>query len=57
MREKAVDPRAGIMAAARRLDRRLKREIRRSFDPECVICQNEGAHDLNDREHVMEGQE
>lgn len=27
------------------------------FDERCVICQNEGPHDLSDRQHVMEGQE
>lgn len=27
------------------------------FNEMCVICQNEGPHDLSDRRHVLEGQE
>lgn len=27
------------------------------FDDMCVICENEGAHDINDRPHCGEGQE
>lgn len=30
---------------------------RERVHPHCVICQNEGPHGLDDRPHVMEGQE
>lgn len=46
-------PRTGVEEAVDRLTgtRRVQ------YDEQCVICQNEGAHDIVDRPHVMEGQE
>lgn len=32
-------------------------EENEEYDDRCIICQNEGAHDVDDRDHVFEGQE
>jgi hypothetical protein len=37
--------------------RRGARPEKIEFDEMCVVCQNEGPHDVNDRAHVMEDQE
>lgn len=45
-------------SAADELAARMARsQARTAFDRECVICQNEGSHDLGERGHVYEGQE